>query len=294
MTCLFGNSASMFVRGGKVVSAVRVIRVLANASNRLLVMATDGRMYVLKLYDNQTKNQRLLKESLGTELAATLGLPVPRWNAVHISEQFLDTFADLWKHLERPTAGYYFGSEMIGQDLGERISDTLPRRYLEKIDNRSDFVGALLLDVWACSAGHRQTVFLNNVGSDAYKAVFIGFSQMFSSHSDISAKAGSGRYSDAKIYEGQWSESVFSFWQRKILSLRESKLRALPDRLPDEWIASNNAEQMIVGLVAGQKLIKRLQFRSFDPRSQSWNHPGGGASIPISAFRNFTRVAFCM
>jgi hypothetical protein len=73
------SAASEFISGGEVVSAVSVIRKLGNAPNRLLVSATDGRCYILKLYEDPTKELSLLKEGFGTELATSLQTSCSVW-----------------------------------------------------------------------------------------------------------------------------------------------------------------------------------------------------------------------
>lgn len=290
-----GNSARILERGGEVVSAESVARVLGNAPNRLLVSASNGRRYVLKLYSDRDRDQALLRESLGTELAASLGLPVPRWGPVYVSNDFITAFSRIWTK-QRPSAGYYFGSEMLGQDAGDRVCDYLPKTWLHKIENRSDFIGALMLDIWANNARSRQAIFFQKTNSAMFRAVFIGFREMFSSRVDYSSSAIPGRYCHGHIYDECWNESAFSFWQRKILSLRETRLRGLLLQLPSVWINREDVDQIISRLLANQKMIKRLQFHSFDPRSQPWDHPGGGLSNPTNPplRRNLIRVAFGM
>lgn len=295
----YGSSASTFVRGGEMLSAVSVIRIWANAPNRLLVRASDGRTYVLKFYDKRTKDRAALRESLGTELAAHLGLPVPRWSPMYVSTEFTDAIAHLWSEAdrrmcERPAQGHYFASEMIGQNPGETAVDHLPKVWMDRIENRAVFGGALLLDIWASTAQARQAVFLQEANSSKFQAVFIGFREMFSSFANASSNLCAGRYSDRRIYDGCWNEPLFSFWQRKILAVTEHHLSELLLALPGEWVGHKEAEQIISRLVADQEMIQRLQFGSFDPCSVPWNHPRTGLPTDREKLlsRRFSRLAF--
>jgi len=259
--------------GRRVISAERIVRVLGNAQNRLLVSASDSRLYVLRLYEDHTKNRSLLRKSLGTELAACLGLPVARWRPIHVSNDFIDAFSHIWTR-GRPSAGTYFGSEMIGQNTGELVSEFLPTTWFDRLENRSAFIGALMLDIWTSNPRSRRVVFLRKANSARFQAVFVGFREMFSTQVDYSPNAMAGRYCRRGVYEGLWNESAFFHWQREIVSLRQDRLWTLLFQLPKEWVDRNDAGQIVSRLVANQKMIKTLEFRSFDPCAERWVHPG--------------------
>jgi len=293
LVCPPGSTARIFDRGGEVASAENVVRVLANAPNRLLVTASDGRSYVLKLYEDQTKDRALLRESLGTELAACLGLPVARWRPIYVSNDFISAFSQIWTK-GRPIAGFYFGSEMVTQNPGERVYDYLPKTDYHGIDNRKAFIGMLLLDIWANNSRSRQAIFFRAADSTKFQAVFLGFKDMFSTQVHYSPTTMAGLYSRRGIYEGLWDEAVFSFWQRRIVSLKKSRLCRLISKLPAEWVDRDDVEQILSRLMARQKLIKRLRFHSVDPCSEPWDFPGDGVSISISPSRSrsLTKIAF--
>jgi len=293
LVCPPGSTARIFNRGGEMVSAKNVVRVLANVPNRLLVSASDSRLYVLKLYKDHTKDRSLLRESLGTALAACLGLPVPRWQPIYVSNDFISAFSHIWTR-GRPSAGSYFGSEMIGQNSGEQVCDYLPKTWMDRIENRPAFIGALMLDIWASNARSRRAIFLQEADSTRFRALFVGFKEMFSTQVDYSPTTMAGRYSRRCIYEGLWNEQAFSMWQRRIVSFQNSRFWQLISQLPEEWVDRDDAEQILSRLVANQKIIKRLQFHSFDPRTEPWDHPGGCVSISIrpSPWRKFAKVAF--
>ena len=293
LVCPPGSTARIFDRGGEVVSAENVVRILANDPNRLLVSASDSRLYVLKLYEDHIKHRSLLREGLGTELAAYLGLPVSPWRPIYVSKDFISASSHVWGK-GRPSAGAYFGSWMIGQNSGDLVSDYLPKTWFHRIENRPAFIGTLMLDIWARNAHTRRAIFLQEADNTGYQAIFVGFSEMFSTQVDYSSATMAGRYFRRCIYEGLWSESTFSFWQRKIVAIQRQRLRRLVSQLPKEWVDPDDAEQIISRLIASQKMIKRLQFHSFDPFSEPWDFPGGGVSIaiPPSSWRTFAKIAF--
>ena len=298
MVCLPRDSASKLSRGGNVLSAVNVIRSLRTGPNRLLVTATDGRLYVLKLCDKQRK-QDLLNESFGTTLAANLGLPVPNWRPIFVSRQFINSLPQecvesTLQSVSTIFEGWYFGSEMVAQVSGQTVCDYLPGKWMDKIENRSEFAGALLLDIWANNAQCRQAIFFQEENSDSFKAVFIGFRGMFSNAADASSIGKGARYSDKRIYDGHWNETLFSFWQERILSIRESRLRGLLLQLPKEWIDRELAERIIGNLLIDQKMIERTSFNSLNPCILPWKHPREGMLTDREppAARRFTEFAF--
>jgi hypothetical protein len=291
MICLPRNSARISERGGETVSAVSLVRILANAPNRLLVSASDDCFYVLKLYTNHTKDRALLRESLGTELAASIDLPVPCWRPIYVSNEFINSNGSIWTN-ERPTEGYYFGSELIGPHNSRyRVYDYLPASRMGNIENRSVFVGALLLDIWANNSQHRQVIFLQET-KPKFQAVFIGFREMFSTHLDNPESLMAGSYCRGCIYEECWNESVFSLWQRRIISVKETQLRELVLQLPGHWVNEDEVERIISRLLLDQEIIRELEFGSFDPRSAPWKHPRGlSNSLKQAVTRSLARMA---
>jgi|SRR5580700_5919895 hypothetical protein len=97
---------------------------------------------------------------------------------------------------------------------------------------------------------------------------------------------------DKLIYEECWNESVFSFWQKRIISVKETQLRELVLQLPSHWVSEDEAERIISRLLLDQEIIRELEFGSFDPRSAPWKHPRGlSNSLKRAVTRSFARMA---
>jgi len=255
--------------GSEVVSAVGAIRKMGLSSRSILIHACDGNQYVLKTAAGSTCAESSFREALGSELATLVGLPIPRWKPICVSESFMESSAHLWPQGNtearcNPSSGYYFGSERVGGGANERLYDYLPHSWMNRIANRADFIGMLLLGSWANTANHRQVVFVHDIASSKVRAVFIGHGAMFSSLMTTLLHPAEGRYSDRRIYDDCWSEETFTCWKEKIVSITQSSLRRLFFRIPDQWQNGYRQDQLVSCLLARQAAFRKLSFRDFD------------------------------
>lgn len=264
MICLPRGSTSSPSQNGDVVSAVSVIRVLANSRNRLLVSATDGHLYILKLYDQQSR----LREALGTELASAIGLKVPAWRPIWLSKDFIHEHILIWDKL--PAEGYYFGSRQVGISPGEMAVDVLPGNWQAKIENRGDFVGSLLFDYWTNSKSPRQAIYFRRSSSEGFTAMFIGFRYVLGIHNDHTRENIDRRHADKRLYDGQWNELVFNDWQRRICSMEKQTLQKILVQLPLEWMKTVEPNQIIAQLLGRKKWIEKFTFAPLETYAAWW------------------------
>jgi hypothetical protein len=250
--------------GFQKVSAVDPIRKLGLLSRSLLIKASDGHQYVLKMTSGASCNEMSLHEAFGSELASLLGLPVPRWRAIHVSESFLQRTTDMWPTDDGASQpGYYFATELLGSRPDERLHDYLPSSWMNRVVNRDDFVGTLLLDTWLGAAANRQAVFVQDAKSASIRAVFIGHGKMISPLMRTLLYPTAGQYSNKRIYDDCWNPETFSYWKDKIISAPKSSLQALGLAIPTQW-KYRRYHQLLDLLLTRRKEFKQLTFAHFD------------------------------
>src|SRR5882757_9298135 len=103
-----------------VVHAIQFIRKMRGGSQPALIRCDDGKLYVVKFFNNPQGPNVLANEVLGNELLNALNLPTPRWKAVFISRSFIEKNTEIsfethagYSAIE---SGFHFGSEFLGDE----------------------------------------------------------------------------------------------------------------------------------------------------------------------------------
>src|SRR6202043_599224 len=111
----------------RMVLSVEQIRRMRGGAQGHLMRCDDGGYYVVKFQNNPQHLRILANEMLGTRLAARMGLPVPRTEAVEVSRELIALTADLVMQLGmgrtpcRP--GRQFGSRYPGDPAQRAVQD---------------------------------------------------------------------------------------------------------------------------------------------------------------------------
>jgi len=179
-----------------------------------LVRASDGCRYVLKMLDNPEGRDNLFHEALGSGLAQVLGLPVPTWRVLDVSESFIEQNPQVWfeseGRLTRPSPGLHFGSAFVEALPGGEIYQMVPAGWYPRLVNAGDFLGVLLLDLLANHSDNRQALFVQIPGTRQLKAVFIDHGQMFGHTDSLRMRIGRARFLDTRVYGARGSGSAFA------------------------------------------------------------------------------------
>lgn len=231
------------------VSATRFIRKLRGSSQPILVGASDGRKYVIKFPNNLQGPNVLCNEALGTELYSAIGLPVPAWAPITISERFIAANPEC--RLEgphgwvEPEAGLCFGSALIGDSVGSPL-EILPGTFWARLSNRSDFWLAWIVDLCADHWDNRQAVFLQDCG--VLSAVFIDHGHMFGGPDGRHKTPLLGpRHLDHRVYTSLDKEARMNLL-RICGNLITEELLKKAAMIPDTW-ATDSAIQNYLGCV---------------------------------------------
>jgi len=276
-------------RSSNVLRAKAVIRKINNGSNTVLVRASDGLLYVIKMMDGLKGPNVLANEALGNELAKYLGLAVPDWRPIELSEAFIEKYlllhwtgSESW--LDRPGPGLYFGSLAVGQDDLESVLDELPENWLNRIGNRKDFVGMLLLDLWANQIGTRSAILVNSSDQSKVTAVFIDNSRMFGGFWGIEEqRRGTALYHDRRVYADLDFNRIFNWWLQKAIAMDEKMLLQVARAVPRQWHDSGYLQDVSTQLQIRKWRVAQLLAQELNIIANSKNNAASQVTLPSNA-----------
>jgi len=230
---------------------------LRGGSQPILARASDGALYVVKFADNPQGEQLLFNEAVGNEIFRQMGLSVPEWRPLEVTDTFLDSNPGCWTYTEsgvkRPAAGLCYGSRFLG-NRSERLYEVLAATSFTRVLNRNSFWLAWLIDVLANHTDNRQVVFRGSLDG-TLQAFFVDFGDLFGS-----AKGGqqshmqASRYLDRRIY-ADVSSHYLSTLSKVARCLDADSIWQSSKTLPDGWSTASALE----GLRA---FLDRVQSRS--------------------------------
>jgi hypothetical protein len=205
----------------------------------------------------------LANEVLGSELARHLGITVPDWSPIEFSRDFLDSNPLCWPEpgtgLPKPSPGKYFATRALGQDDGEAVYEILPGNWQNRIGNRDDFVGMLILDIWTNQVGNRKAVFVPSADRSLITAAFIENGQMFGGFwGSQGQRPGTALYADRRVYANSDLKQACHRWLRKIRTIDEAVLCRLVGLIPGEWKVRGYLGQVASILQNRERLLEQL------------------------------------
>ncbi|MGA7412327.1 MAG: HipA family kinase [Bryobacteraceae bacterium] len=145
------------------IRARRFIRKMRGGAQSHLIEGEDGEFYIVKFLNNPQHRRILINEWLANAFLRYLQIFVPETAIVELTSSFLAENPDVCiilgaKH-EPALPGLHFGSRVAVHPDRVAIYDFLPDSVLGKIENRVDFIGALVFDKWIGNADSRQAIF---------------------------------------------------------------------------------------------------------------------------------------
>lgn|SRR5487761_1858440 len=237
------------------ISASHFVRKMRGGGQSNLVQAEDGCHYVMKMAGNPQGLRVLFNEAFGSELMSSLGLPVPNWRAIHVTEQFIDANPQLWFEeaspvRRRPIAGLHFGSQFKCGGPREDVYEILPDHLLNRIENRHYFIGMLLFDLWANHSDARQALFVEDLDMKRFRAVFIDNGHLFGKDNiDEVVPAWRTMFVNREIYGHLDIDSILSTWASRIGAIDRTTLNSACLRIPLEWYDSQYVSKLTTTLL---------------------------------------------
>lgn len=202
------------------ITAVRFIRKLHGSSRSVVVEASDGLEYVVKWLLNPQSGTASLSEALGASIYEEFGLPVPSWAPIEASNEFIEANPSMWFELQdgvaKPRSGIHFASRFLDGE-SRRVFEAVPESWHSRIENRSDFWGALAIDVWLDSCHHRHVLFVEDEKFSKLRAFFINHGHIQAGFNGQQRKSFRPYlYPDRRIYPATEMKAAFDFWVEQI------------------------------------------------------------------------------
>ena len=241
------------------IKAIKNISQVRGGSQARIMLADDGKKYVVKFMGNPQSTRVLANDYLACRLAHMIGLSVPEPVIILVDEETIleqqITFTLAGQAVgARP--GLQFGSALV---TGE-VWDWPPGSMLGRVRNLREFAGVLAFDKWAANADGRQVVFHKEMRERKYTASFIDFGYCFNagewSFPDAPLR---GVYALNEVYERIESWDAFAPWLGRIESFSEAKLQGIAEEIPCEWYGERAELQRLLDcLLERRSMVRRL------------------------------------
>ncbi|MBV9765164.1 MAG: phosphatidylinositol kinase [Acidobacteriaceae bacterium] len=259
------------------VSARALIRKMRGGSQAHLLEGNDGAFYVVKFTNNPQHRRILVNEWLACAFLRYLQVHVPETAIVELKPEFIADNPNLYfsvgSRREPVAAGLHFGSRMAVHPDRVAVFDFLPDKLLHKIENRVDFLGALVFDKWAGNADSRQAVFFRArakswtplKGEAPARVGF--FAQMIDHgfafngpHWQFQDSPIQGLYFRTTVYEEVRSLESFQPWLGMVENFPVEVIDSAWKEIPREWLDGDEAalEELLEALLTRRRRVAGL------------------------------------
>ena len=275
------------------ISAVQHLRPLRGGAQSHLLRASDGASYVTKFQNNPQHVRVLANEMLATNLGLALGLPMPRVEAIDVSDWLIQQTEDLRISLGGAKipcqSGKQLGSLYVGCESPGMSFDYLPRELLERVLNIEDFPRVLVLDKWTCNSDGRQAIFWKPPRRQRYTATFIDQGYCFNagewSFPDCPLR---GVYANNCVYEGVTGWEAFEPALTRAEEMDSDAIWRCAAEIPEEWYEGDrDGLNRLVEALHHRRWAIRTLIAEFRRSSRSpfpnWRESPADSAMPLAA-----------
>jgi len=239
------------------ISANMLIKKQRGMSQSVLAKCSDGGYYVLKFKNNPRGLNALVSEVVTARLGRLLGLPVPAYAFVDVSDLLVGSTPDFVIEQgdlrTRYEPGIQFGSETAIDASGTtQVFDYMPRSLVRWVDNLPEFAGALVLDAWTGNTDFRQVVYVKTPRSMLLKPMFIDHDRSLAPFFDAESERSLPAIHFPDFYDFVRGWGSFEPWLTIAETAGHQELEPLVVGFPPEWEVS---DQLSTALL--EYLIKR-------------------------------------
>jgi len=246
-----------------------------------LIQASDDHYYVVKFRNNPQHRRILVNELIAAEILSYLQISAPATELVHVPDAFLrenpEASLQLGSQTILPDAGWAFGSRYPGDPNVTAIYDFVPDSLLAQVQNRSEFLAALVFDKWTGNADGRQAIFFRAQLKDwipqlkagpkkmGFVALMIDHGFIFNGpHWNFTESALQGLYPRRMVYEPVTGLEDFQPWLDRVLHFPDEVLDRALRRIPPDWIENEETElnALLESLLRRRKRIAELLEQS--------------------------------
>ncbi len=242
------------------VRACKLLRKMRGGAQSHLIAADDGHLYVCKFTNNPQGRRILINEWVSTTILKHLGIFAADVAIVDVSHDFITASPDLYLSVgskrEEIPPGLHLGSRLHVDPERTAIFDFFPERMLSRLENRREFLGALLYDKWAANEDSRQAVFFRAKarGHTGFWVQMIDHGFAFGGrHWHFQDSPIQGVYFRPAVYEEVSSIACFEPWLHRIQECPEEVVTNAAGAVPAEWTEGD--EQALECLT--EKLLRR-------------------------------------
>jgi hypothetical protein len=259
------------------VRARHLIRKMRGGAQAHLVEGEDGAFYVVKFINNPQHRRILINEWLACAFLRYLQIHVPDTAVVELTREFIQDNPDLYLSIgsrrEQVAPGLHFGSRLAVHPDRVAVFDFLPDKLLSKIENRVDFLGALVFDKWVANADSRQAVFFRAraktwtpLKGDAPARVGF-FAQMIDHgfafngpHWEFQDSPIQGLYFRTSVYDEVHSLDSFQPWVAMVENFPVEVVDFAWKEIPRDWLQEDEAplEDLLERLLKRRSRIAAL------------------------------------
>ena len=238
------------------VDARRLIRKMRGGAQAHLIEAADGHAYVVKFSNNPQHRRILVNEWIASVFLRYLGVATPEVAIIRVTETFVDENPDAGLQLgstrRAAETGWHFGSRFPGDPARMVVYDFLPDTLLNQVENRADFLGALVFDQWMGNADSRQAIFFRARVREwlptfeahpqrlGFVAQMIDHGFVFDGpHWRFHDSPLQGLYFRPLVYRGVRSLADFQPWLDRVAHFPEAVVDQAVRQIPSSWLAGD-------------------------------------------------------
>jgi len=244
---------------------------------------SNNRLYVVKFRNNPQGVRVLANEFIVSNIAQMIGLTVPTPAIIEVDEGLIQHSPELNICIPDRASipcegGLQYGSEYAIDPLLGRVWDWLPIEELERVRNRGEFAGMLLLDKWLCNLDSRQAVFWRRGIDRKYSTCFIDHGNCLgASDWEFRDQDLRGAFPRNEVYRDIAGWESFEPWMSRIENLDENLIWSAVRSTPPLWYQSDwsGLQKLVETVIARRSMVIPLieRFRMSQRRPfPSWEH----------------------
>ncbi len=252
------------------IKAIKNISQARGGSQARIMLADDGKKYVVKFMGNPQSTRVLANDYLACRLARMIELSVPEPVIILVDEETIleqqITFT-LAGRAVAPRPGFQFGSLVV---TDEEVWDWPRHSMFGQVHNRGEFAGILAFDKWTGNADGRQVLFHRKLHQRKFRATYIDFGYCFNagewSFPDAPLR---GVYAINEVYEGIQSWDDFAPWLGRIERFSAKELQCIADEIPCEWYGERSELQRLLSCLLERRSAVRGLVEDFRTSSRN-------------------------
>ncbi|NHN28990.1 HipA family kinase [Paenibacillus agricola] len=226
-----------------------------------LTLLSDGLTYAVKFKNNPSGTRVLVNEYVAARVAQLLSLPVPSFQIVHISDDFIKNNPALADH--DFTSGHQFASLYI--EGCTFFSADLLRTDGISITNPEVLPGMIVFDFWLSNTDRKEkNVLVKADGNGGHYIYMIDHGRCFAD-SNWTTKSLKEIKSRLNLKVHQWcfhhlggKEGLASYVEQ-IVSLPEGEIRQIVQSIPQDWdVTAVEREALCVHLMKAREKLPAI------------------------------------